>query len=220
MAELTSHGPRGWLVVWDPFVRIFHWCTVGLVVVAFFSDADRAVHDTAGYAVLALVLARIAWGLVGSAHARFSDFIAPPGRILAYLRDIPAGRARRYIGHNPAGGAMIVALLTLLLVTVGSGWLSETDAFFGISWVSRLHDRSAYLLLALVGLHVLGVVVSSVLHRENLLLAMITGRKQDDSDDAPDAGNLQAERRAPTRSAGGRHRAAMSGSDLGDDRQT
>src|SRR5579872_665220 len=214
MTELTSQGPRGWSVVWDPFVRIFHWCTVGLVAVAFFSDADRAVHDTAGYAVLALVLARIAWGLVGSAHARFRDFLAPPGRILAYLRDIPAGRARRYIGHNPAGGAMIVAMLVLLLITAGSGWLSETDAFFGISWVSHLHHRSAHLLLVLVGLHVLGVVLSSVLHRENLLLAMITGRKRTDLGDIADAGNLQTEGGAAARSAGGRYRAAVSRGNL------
>jgi len=172
MVEVTGRGQRGWSVVWDPFVRIFHWCTVGLVAVAFFTDADRAVHDIAGYIVLALIVARIAWGLVGSAHARFSDFLAPPGRVLAYLRDVPAGRARRYVGHNPAGGVMIVALLALLLITVGSGWLSETDAFFGISWVSHLHHRAAHLLLVLVGLHVLGVVVSSVMHRENLLLAM------------------------------------------------
>lgn len=202
MAELTSQGHRGWLVVWDPFVRIFHWCTVGLVAVAFFTDADRAVHDTAGYAVLALVLARIAWGLVGSAHARFSDFLAPPGRILSYLRDIPAGRARRYVGHNPAGGVMIMALLGLLLITVGSGWLSETDAFFGISWVSHLHHRAAHLLLVLAGLHVLGVVVSSVLHRENLLLAMVTGRKRNDSGNRLGAGDLQAESRTAARSAG------------------
>lgn len=85
---------------------------------------------------------------------------------------------------------MIVALLGLLLITVGSGWLSETDAFFGISWVSHLHHRAAHLLLILVGLHVLGVVVSSLLHRENLLMAMITRQKRRDSGGALDAGDV------------------------------
>jgi cytochrome b len=219
MAELASRGHQRWSVVWDPFVRIFHWSTVGLVAVAFFSDANRPVHDTAGYIVLALVVARIAWGLIGSAHARFSDFLAPPGRILAYLRDIPAGRARRYIGHNPTGGAMIVALLSLLVITAGSGWLSETDAFFGISWVSHLHHRAAHLLLVLAGLHVLGVVVSSLLHRENLVVAMITGRKRTDSADARDTAQPQAESRAPARPAARRHATAVSSRNLGDNRQ-
>ena len=181
MREPASHGRCGWSVVWDPFIRIFHWCTVGLVAVAFFSDADRPLHDTAGYIVLALVLARLVWGIVGSPHARFVDFVASPWRILGYLRDLAAGRPRRYVGHNPAGGAMIIAMLGLLLITAGSGWLSETDAFFGISWVSHLHNRSAHLLLVLAVLHVAGVAVSSLLHRENLLVAMITGRKRTES---------------------------------------
>jgi cytochrome b len=220
MAELTSRGHPGWSVVWDPFVRIFHWCTVGLVAVAFFSDADRAVHDTAGYVVFALVVARIAWGLIGPAHARFSDFLAPPGHVLRYLRDIPAGRARRYLGHNPAGGVMIVALIVLLLVTVVSGWLSETDAFFGIAWVSHLHHRAAHLLLVLIGLHVLGVVVSSVLHRENLVQAMITGRKRNDSGGIPHPGDVQAEIGPSARPASGRDRAAMGRGNFGNDRQS
>jgi cytochrome b len=219
MAEPAARGHQGWSVVWDPFVRIFHWCTVGLVAVAFVSDASRPVHDTAGYLVLTLVLVRLTWGLVGSQHARFSDFLVSPGRILGYLRDLATGRARRFLGHNPAGGAMIVALLALLLITAVSGWLSETDAYFGVSWVSHLHHRAAHILLVLAGLHIVGVAVSSLLHRENLLVAMITGRKRTELAGGPHAADLQAEDRPPAWPARGRHRAAVGGGDLGNDRE-
>ncbi len=90
---------------------------------------------------------------------------------------IAARRAPRYLGHNPAGGAMIAALLVLLVIVSGSGWLSETDACFGVPWVDHLHHYSAHLLLALVGLHLAGIIVSSWLHGENLVLPMLTGRK-------------------------------------------
>jgi cytochrome b len=165
--------------VWDRFVRLFHWSTATLVLIAFLTTDDmRWLHETAGYGVLALVAARIAWGLVGTRHALFISFIAGPRAILRYLRLLRDGRAPRYIGHNPAGGAMIVALLLLLVIVAGSGWLSETDTYFGVPWVDHLHHISAHLLLVLVGLHVAGVVVSSWLHRENLVRAMITGRKR------------------------------------------
>lgn len=178
MAEVAFQGRDGLIRVWDPFVRIFHWSTVGLVTLAFFTDDDRAVHDTAGYVVLVLVLARIVWGFVGSEHARFRDFVPSPRKLARYLADIGSCSARRHLGHNPAGGAMIVMLLITLLVTAVSGWLSETDAFFGVPWVSHLHHRAAHLLLPLVGLHLLGVIVSSRMHGENLVLAMITGCKR------------------------------------------
>jgi cytochrome b len=97
--------------------------------------------------------------------------------VLRYLTLLQAGRAPRHLGHNPAGGAMIVALLGLLIIVSISGWLSQTDAYFGVPWVDHLHHISAYLLLGLIGLHVVGVIISSWLHRENLVLAMITGRK-------------------------------------------
>ncbi len=219
MAELGDRGRDGWIRVWDPFVRIFHWSMVGLVTLAFFTDADRAVHDTAGYVVLALVLARVVWGFIGSEHARFRDFVPSPGRLLRYVAAVGSGGTRRYLGHNPAGGAMIVALLALLLVTIVSGWLSETDAFFGVSWVSHLHHRAAHLLLPLVGLHVLGVVISSRMHGDNLVLAMITGNKRRKSGGLAGA-QAQPENGAAARTRADHHRAAMGGRDLADDRQT
>jgi cytochrome b len=164
--------------VWDPLVRGFHWAVVALVVITFLSEDARALHEGSGYVVIGLVLARLAWGVVGTRHARFADFLAGPGTVLAYLRALRHGGARRYLGHNPAGGAMIVALLLTLLATALSGWLSETDAYFGVMWVSDFHRVAADVLLGLIGLHLAGVAVSSLLHRENLVAAMITGRKR------------------------------------------
>jgi cytochrome b len=164
--------------VWDRFVRVFHWATAVLVLIAYLTTDDaRALHEMAGYAVLALVSARVVWGLIGTRHARFVNFVAGPRAVMAYLSDLAHGRAPRYLGHNPAGGTMIVVLLALVLVVAGSGWLSETDAFFGVPWVDHLHHISAHVLLVLIGLHVAGVAISSWLHRENLVLAMLTGRK-------------------------------------------
>lgn len=163
--------------VWDPFVRVFHWGTVALFFATFFSPDYKWLHEPLGYTVLGLVVARILWGLVGSRHARFTDFVHRPRTVMAYLRQLRTGDAPRYLGHNPAGGAMVALLLVMLVVVAGSGWMTETDRWFGVPWVDHLHHISAHLLLILVGVHVTGVVVSSVLHRENLVRAMVTGRK-------------------------------------------
>ncbi len=164
------------ICVWDGLVRLFHWGTAALVAVAFIVD-NRAVHEAAGLAVLPLVALRIFWGFTGPAHARFADFVARPGTIIAYLRALRGGHPPRYLGHNPAGGAMVVGLLALLLITAGTGWMSETDRWFGVPWVSDLHATASHLLLIMIGLHVAGVLASSLLHRENLVRAMLTGRK-------------------------------------------
>ena len=165
--------------VWDVSVRVFHWSTAALVFVAYFTTGGaRAVHFDAGYIVLGLAILRIIWGLIGSHHARFTSFVRGPREVLAYLRSLHVGQARRYLGHNPAGAAMIVLILMLLIIVPVSGWLSTTDAYFGVPWVDHLHHMSGNLLMILVGVHVCGVIVSSYLHRENLLLAMITGRKR------------------------------------------
>lgn len=174
--------------VWDRVVRVFHWTTVALVTTAFLTtDSPRWLHQDCGYAVLVLVAVRIVWGIVGPGHARFTDFVQSPRSVLTYLKLLREGRAPRYMGHNPAGGAMIVALMVMLIIVAGSGWLSETNAYFGVPWVDHLHHISAHLLLLMIGVHLTGVVVSSWLHKENLVRAMITGRKPAESADGTEA---------------------------------
>ncbi|HEY2891170.1 MAG TPA: cytochrome b/b6 domain-containing protein [Dongiaceae bacterium] len=163
--------------VWDPLLRVIHWLLAASVVFALMSDESRSLHKLAGYLAVALVELRIIWGFLGPQHARFTDFVKSPGEIFAYLRDLAHLRPRRYLGHNPAGGAMIVLLFVLILVTAFSGWLSLTDRFFGVGWVEAVHAGGANLLIGLIVLHVGGVIFSSFMHGENLIRAMFTGRK-------------------------------------------
>lgn len=163
--------------VWDPAIRAFHWMTVALFATAFLSPDEKWLHEPVGYVLLGLAGFRVLWGFVGPRHARFTDFVRSPAAVVKYLRTLGRRDAEHFLGHNPAGGAIIVVMITLLIVAAGSGWMSETDRWFGVPWVEHLHHYSAHLLLILVGVHVLGVIVSSWIHHENLVLAMITGRK-------------------------------------------
>ena len=162
--------------VWDPFVRLFtgRWWSFAT---AYLSSDEKWLHEPLGYALLVLVPLRIGWGFVGPRHARFASFVASPAAVLRYLRLLGEGRAPRYLGHNPAGAAMILLLLAMLLLAAVSGWMAETDRWFGVPWVDALHHITGNLLLPLAGVHVAGVIASSWLHRENLVRAMITGRK-------------------------------------------
>lgn len=165
------------VLVWDPLLRLFHWSLVAAFTIAFLAEEGESWHNGAGYVVLGLLAFRLAWGFVGPRYARFSDFMPTPRRVLGYLRGLLHGRPERHLGHNPAGAVMILFLLATLLVAAGSGALMVTDRFWGVEWVEELHEVASYAALVLVGIHVLGVAVSSLLHRENLVRAMITGRK-------------------------------------------
>jgi len=165
--------------IWDPFVRIFHWSLVASFAVAWLSAEDwRALHEWAGYAAGSLIALRLLWGIVGTRYARFRQFVRSPSAVIGYVRDIVTGREARYLGHNPAGGLMIVALIATVASVSTSGWMMTTDTFFGVDWVEHVHEALASGMLALVGLHVLGVVVASLRHRENLVAAMVSGRKR------------------------------------------
>lgn len=178
--------------VWDPFVRIFHWSLVLTFTIAYVTGEDLVVlHNNAGYAVLGLVLLRIVWGFIGSRHARFRDFVYPPAEVRGFLRDTLRQRAQRYLGHNPAGGAMIIMMLLSLLITAVTG-----IAFYGIDagagplamlagspeWtremLEEVHEFFANLMVLLVVVHVIGVIVESRLHHENLVKSMWNGRKR------------------------------------------
>ncbi|NIJ40797.1 cytochrome b [Parvibaculum indicum] len=108
--------------VWDPFVRLFHWTLATGFIVAYLTEGEPEwLHITAGFTVAGLVAARIVWGFIGPEHARFSDFVYSPGKVFGYLRDLITFRAKRYVGHSPAGGAMVIALLLSLAGTTGTG---------------------------------------------------------------------------------------------------
>jgi cytochrome b len=168
------------LRIWDPFVRVFHWLLAIGFAVNFFElvRPGKYPHRVIGYAILSLIAARLIWGLIGSRHARFADFVRAPGEIFDHLRTILRNRDRRYLGHNPAGGAMVVLLLLNTFAVGGTGWLSRTHWFFGVKWMENLHGALANIMLGLVILHVLGVIHASWRHRENLVLSMLTGRKR------------------------------------------
>jgi cytochrome b len=167
------------VTIWDWPLRVFHWALVICVAVAWFTaNVFDTLHNVAGYAVLGLLAFRVIWGFAGPRYARFSNFLASPRTVVRYTSALMRGRARRHLGHNPAGSAMIVAMLLALLVTSVSGHLQITLQFFGVAWVQDTHIYAADAVLALIALHVIGVVLTGRLHRENLVRSMFTGRKE------------------------------------------
>ena len=208
------------LKVWDPIVRIGHWTLVIAFFTAYFTEDDFLTqHVWAGYVVGTIVCLRLLWGFVGTKHARFRDFVCSPAITLQYIRDLMTGEDKRFLGHNPAGGAMIVVLLISIAGTVFSGLVlyaieedagplaggvADSSAVSGVPiLISRAladddrpddgddhvddpreefweetHEFFANLALFLVGLHIAGVLFSSYAHEENLIKAMITGRKR------------------------------------------
>ncbi len=172
--------------IWDPLVRLFHWSLVVVFAVAWLSaDEWDGLHETAGYVAAALIGFRLLWGLVGPKYARFSQFARSPGQALRYVGKMITGKEPRYIGHNPAGGLMIIGLLVVLAGTALTGWMYTLDAFWGAEWVEDIHEFLANMMLVLVATHVAGVVWASIRHKENLVRAMIVGRKRASDPDEP-----------------------------------
>ena len=169
--------------VWDPLVRVLHWTLVASVLGAWLTaeierETARRVHEWLGYTALTVITLRFLWGWVGSRYARFTDFVLGPARTFAYTRSVLARTEPRYLGHNPLGGWMVVALLAMVAAAGLTGWLMVTDRFWGVEWVEDLHEALANMLFALIGMHVGGVIYTSLHHRENLVRAMFTGRKR------------------------------------------
>lgn len=179
--------------VWDPLVRLLHWSLVAAFFIAYFTEGEWLIwHVVAGYTVLGVVLLRLIWGFIGTSTARFSNFVHSPGETLRYIIEAVSGRPTRYVGHNPAGGAMIIVLLLFLLATTMSGlMLYGADAWRGplaalmkntsdedIELIEEIHEFCADFTLFLVIVHVVGIIWESVLHRENLVLSMFHGRKR------------------------------------------
>jgi cytochrome b len=169
-----------WVRVWPAWQRLLHWLLAAAIIVALVTFEGGRVHEIAGYAALGAALLRIGLGLAGPREARFNAFVRGPSPTFAYAVALLRGHPPRHLNHTPLGAWMIVALLALGLVGAGSGALYVTNRFWGESWVIELHAIAAWPLAALVPLHVLGVIHASRIHHENLLRAMIDGRKRVD----------------------------------------
>ena len=165
--------------IWDRAVRLFHWSLAGSVAVCWVTaDELQGTHEVVGYVAACLVGLRLILGLAGTRYARFSQFIRSPGRTLSYAREMLRHREPRYLGHNPLGAAMVVLLLLMVGAIGLTGFMQTTDAYWGIEWVEETHEVLAELLLVAIALHVAGIIHASLRHHENLVLAMITGRKR------------------------------------------
>jgi cytochrome b len=167
------------VLVWDLPLRVFHWLLAISFAGAFLtaeSERWRDVHAVLGYTVLALVAFRILWGVFGTRYARFGALPLAPRRALAYLRSLVSGRPEHHLGHNPAGSLAIYALLILAGGTAFTGLASLAD--IGGEWLEELHEGIANTMLAVGIVHIAGVVVGSLAQRENLTVAMLTGRKR------------------------------------------
>lgn len=165
--------------VWDLLVRLFHWSLVLSFAVAWVTAEEwDEVHEWAGYVAAGLVAFRLIWGLVGSHYARFHQFVRSPAAVGRYLATMLRGAEPRYLGHNPAGGFMILVLLAAMLVTAATGWMTTFEVYRHARWLREIHETVANLMLVLVLIHVGGVVLASVRHHENLVRAMIFGRKR------------------------------------------
>jgi cytochrome b len=179
----TPAAPARKVLIWDAPVRVFHWLMVLSFAGAYLtaeSERWRLMHVTLGYTMLGLVAFRLLWGLIGTRHARFSSFVQGPGAIARYLRSLVIGRPEHHSGHNPAGALAIVALLAMGLLVAATGWATYHELG---AWSEDLHEGLAGAMLAIVGVHVVAVVLASWLHRSNLIGAMVTGRRLGSSEE-------------------------------------
>lgn len=172
----SARDQQAQIAIWDLPLRLFHWLLVLAIAVAFISSEEDSPlnqwHVLAGWVAGILIVFRLIWGFVGGEHSRFADFIRP-SRITNHLSGIFRGSAERTLGHNPLGGISVLILLSLVALTVWTG-------AFGGEGTEDLHELVAWTLLAFIGLHIAAVVVMSVLQQENLVKAMITGKKSEE----------------------------------------
>lgn len=175
----ASNDDRRLVRVWDPVVRLFHWSLVAAYLLAWTSgEGMDALHRNAGYVIVSLLALRVLWGFAGTRHARFSDFVYKPSTVVSYAWNFARLRPDRYVGHNPVGGVMVMAMLLVLALLCASGIAMTIGPYQQFEWMEEAHEALANLSLLLVGLHLAGVMASSWMHRENLVRAMVTGRKR------------------------------------------
>jgi cytochrome b len=172
------------ILVWDTPTRVFHWLQVlsfGAAYLTAFSERMRNYHVALGYILLGLLVFRLLWGFIGTRYARFSSFLFNPKEIVAYLLTMAKGKPAHYLGHNPAGSVSVWLLLALGLFICITGVMALQDDASDI--VVDLHGLATNVMLGVIMLHIIGVLMSSILHRENLVRAMFTGLKSDEKDE-------------------------------------
>lgn len=166
------------LRVWDLFVRAFHWSLVILFGAnALIVDEDSNIHEWIGYAIIALIVARIGWGFIGTRHARFSSFRPSVSAAMEQMTDLAAGRAKAHVGHTPLGAWMIYNLLLTILLIGLSGYLMTTDMFWGVGWIEEVHEILVSWAELSVVVHIAAVILESRRLHTNLPRAMVTGYK-------------------------------------------
>jgi cytochrome b len=190
MVQRKQSAAAPQIYVWDSFVRVFHWLLVTSFAISYLTEEDMLiVHVWAGYTVGILILARILWGFFGPAHARFRDFVYNPATTFRYVRDLISLQGKRYLGHSPGGGYMVIALLVFVSATVVTGLIvyggdQGAGPLAGIvsketgEALEEAHEVVANITLALIFVHISAVVLASFVHHENLVRAMITGYKR------------------------------------------
>lgn len=172
------------ILVWDIPTRVFHWSLALSFAGAWLtaeSERYRDVHVMLGYTLLGLIAFRLVWGLVGTRYARFAEFVRAPSAAFRYLKSLFTKQPEHHVGHNPAGALAILLLLVLGIATGISGWMTYNE--LGGEWLEEGHEILASLMLGMVGVHIAGVIAGSLLHRENLARAMVTGYKRGAPDD-------------------------------------
>jgi cytochrome b len=185
--------------VWDFPTRAFHWTLVVAIVVSYATGGEEGslfvVHTISGYVVALLLVFRLVWGFAGSVHSRFSDFVYSRGAVTAYAKQLLRLKPPRFVGHNPLGGWMVILMLAVLVGTVATGLFSGDDdggagillpliAAPGGEGLAEIHEFFGNFIIVLAVIHVLAVAVDWLLTRDNLVMAMLTGRKQLDDDEA------------------------------------
>lgn len=167
------------ILIWDIPTRLFHWLMALSFTGAWLtaeSERYQDLHVMLGYSFLGLIAFRLVWGVVGSRYARFGEFVRSPAVAMRYMKSLVSGRAEHYVGHNPAGAIAILLLLLLGIASGATGVMTYNE--WGGEWPEEAHEMFSNLMLVVVGIHVVGVIVGSFAHRENLVRAMVTGYKQ------------------------------------------
>ena len=175
--------------IWDLLVRLLHWLLVITFIMSYTSkEQNYPLHLYSGYSLLGIIIIRFIWGFIGTYHARFKNFIYSPTITYRYIKKLLTYQQKRYIGHNPAGGAMVMILLLMLLIISLSGIaldgaenragpLGESTLFYYTESIKNIHIYSSNITVGLIILHIIGVLYSSIKHRENLIWSMLSGYK-------------------------------------------